>query len=954
MSIDVFAKSVVPLLKALGELYVRGQAIDPEPLFAERTVRQFNIGQPVFLANPCGRSARLKVEIMVDEPPQPQEAHNEPWPDCLGAVLSVLSDQTALPVENIGPDDRFLDELHLNSLAVSRIVSAAARMVGTSPPQMPTSFANASPRMLANALEELRNHGPLSSEIDRICSVRPWVDSFEMRWIDLANTPAEDSSIEWSTIDLREDADFGALPASTTGWCLRLKAPFSRRVAEALIAVSAEAAKRGVQHLAIVHYHAPISAFARSLALENAFQSVRVLGEIPPARDDAMIVSTLSKTTGKYTEFARSPDGSLKVPVFVLSQPCSNEVATGDPSDVVLAIGGARGIAAECVLQLGKRASGLILVGRSPVDTDEVQETLARAERAGIRCSYVSADASKLNDLTSGLDPAAGLIGKPTVLVYAAGLNEPMSISKVDAAAALRCLQPKMDAFSNAIAAAGPLLRRVITFGSLIGRIGLEGEAHYALANAAMTDAALAWTRAAPGRSALALEWSVWGGIGMGERLGTIERLASLGVDPISVDDAVAIFDHLVNSDASGAIAVTSRFGNPPDLFIGQVSLPCLRFVDRLLLHYPGKEIVFETDLSRGRDNYIDDHIIDGQRVLPGVIALEALAQVASCLCPLRIAAVSDVSFERAIQIGEAESVTIRIAAVKTGNKVEAALFVADDSFRAPAVRADFRFEATCKPGFGHSSPALLTGQEFDASALYGTLIFSSGRFKRIERFLYINSREVSAVLKPREETRWFGSFDSGDLLLWDPGAADACLHALQAAVPNRRVIPISVASVAFFSGGQPVSLHAIERSASPGTYTFDIDVRDAQGQIVQLWLAATFRDLNELNFADTIARVPHLAVPYLERSIREAFGDESIRIALVKGGAAINEQSRKEMALAQLGLDGKIDRRADGRPLLPDGAGSMTIAHHNGTTLAVSAQLRIGCDIETAMANDG
>ena len=55
-----------------------------------------------------------------------------------------------------GPDDRFLDDLHLNSLTVARLVTIAAKACGARPPSAPTEFANATPRILHDALRELK------------------------------------------------------------------------------------------------------------------------------------------------------------------------------------------------------------------------------------------------------------------------------------------------------------------------------------------------------------------------------------------------------------------------------------------------------------------------------------------------------------------------------------------------------------------------------------------------------------------------------------------------------------------------------------------------------------------------------------------------------------------------------------------------------------------------------
>ncbi|WP_192384025.1 type I polyketide synthase [Mesorhizobium silamurunense] len=949
LAIDAFGQSINPLLVTLGELHARGHCINCAPLFAERAIRQFDPAPSAFLTNPCGSAAVPGAQGPITNPMAVINVPVVATGDSLSRVLSVISTLTGLPQEAVGADDRFLEALHLNSLSVSRIVTAAANALGVRPPAVPTEFANATPRILASALDELREFGPSNGEGDRISGARLWVDTYAIRWVG-GSLSSDVDTAAWSTIRLSASSDSPLLPTSTEAWLLHLPHPFSRTCAEVLISVTAEASRRGVRHFAIVHKGSPISAFARSLALEGAFQTVRVVDFNEKLHTDETLTKALRACAGRYTELRVDSDGSLKTPEFVPLEPATDrESGAVGVGDVALIVGGGRGITAECSLELGKRGAALILVGRTAPENKEVSDTLARAHRLGINCTYVRADACDAVQLRSRLAPVFKTVGTPSVLVHAAAVNEPMRISNVDAATARRCLAPKIDAFDNALSCCGSYLRRIVTFGSLIGRIGLEGEAHYALANSALTDRALAWASSKRGRSALALEWSIWGGVGMGERLGTIDRLTTAGVDPISVDDALTVFNRLVESGASGAVAVTSRFGFPYGLDLGSTTLPSLRFVDRPVLHYPGKEIVLETEILPGRDRYLDDHIVGGHRVFPGVMALEALGQAALCLSPqARLASMERIVFERAIHVGDSGGVTIRLAAVRAEGRIETALFAADDNFLFAAVRATFRLGTGTSIGSKYQSDSLVEAESFDAGPLYGRLFFHSGRFRRVDRFLAVNSRSITATLTDNGPDGWFGSYEAAQTILWDPGLADACMHALQAAIPHRTVLPVSIDQIELVSHACPKIIRARERKARPGFYVFDIEAETAEGQIVQRWTRAAFQSIGEMDASDVIACEGQLITPFLERVARETFGDESIKIAVVRDQLG-SRQDRRNTALSMLKVSGCVDRRTDGRPIRIDGKGSITIAHRDSVTLAVTAKTMIGCDIETS-----
>ena len=121
--------------------------------------------------------------------------------------------------------------------------------------------------------------------------------------------------------------------------------------------------------------------------------------------------------------------------------------------------------------------------------------------------------------------------GAITAVIHGAGTNVPHLIDELDAAACRQTLAPKITGLENVLAAVtAARLRLLVTFSSIIGRIGLPGEADYALANEELTRLTERFQTIYPDCRCLALEWSVWSGVGMGERLGRIEILEYLGV----------------------------------------------------------------------------------------------------------------------------------------------------------------------------------------------------------------------------------------------------------------------------------------------------------------------------------------------------------------------------------------------------------------------------------------
>ena len=303
------------------------------------------------------------------------------------------------------------------------------------------------------------------------------------------------------------------------------------------------------------------------------------------------------------------------------------------PADVLLVTGGGKGIAAECALALA-RDSGvrLALLGRSRPKTDhDLAGNLERMTAAGVVFRYVPADVADPDAVRAAVREVEAALGPITAVVHGAGVNVPRLLGSLDEAGFLRTLAPKIQGARNILKAVdADRLKLLVTFGSIIARTGLRGEADYAVANEWLARLTEQFQQEHPRCRCLALEWSVWSGVGMGDRLGRIEALASQGITPIPPDQGVSQFRRLVASPQSAvAVVVSGRFGAPPTLAMERNELPLLRFLERPRVDYPGVELVVDAQLATETDPYLDDHVFQGERLFPAVLGLEAMAQAA-------------------------------------------------------------------------------------------------------------------------------------------------------------------------------------------------------------------------------------------------------------------------------------------------------------------------------------
>jgi enediyne polyketide synthase len=79
-------------------------------------------------------------------------------------------------------------------------------------------------------------------------------------------------------------------------------------------------------------------------------------------------------------------------------------------------------------------------------------------------------------------------------------------------------------------------------------------------------------------------------------------------------------------------VVVAGRFGQPPTIKMARPELPLRRFLERTRVYYPGVELIVDAELSIGTDLYLQDHVLQKQKIFPAVLGLEAMAQVAMAL----------------------------------------------------------------------------------------------------------------------------------------------------------------------------------------------------------------------------------------------------------------------------------------------------------------------------------
>jgi enediyne polyketide synthase len=771
--------------------------------------------------------------------------------------------------------------------------------------------------------------------------------------------------------------------------------------------------------LVVVQHRGGGGGFARSLCLERPAIHVWLLDlpeDVEPAHAASWVAAevaagwpsatpaptagtVIGAERGAWVEAHYDRAGVRRVPVLRL-RPTPRPGEAGPPADtggaaaalgglgprdVLLATGGGKGIGAECALGIA-RASGarLAIVGRSdPAADSELAANLARLATAGVQVLYVRADLGEPGQLGVALDRIAAELGPVTALLHAAGVNEPRRLEELDLDGLRRALAAKVAGVGHLLdLLADPRrgrLRLVVAFGSIIARTGLPGEAAYALANEWLARGLERFAASRPGCRCLVLDWSVWSGVGMGERLGTMEALRGQGIVPIPLDTGVeALLALLADPAARGALVVTGRFGSPPTLEVERHELPLLRFLERPRVFYPGVELVADTEISAATDPYLADHVFSGEPLFAAVVGLEAMAQAAVAVTGSRELPV----FERLellhpIAVAPERSTTLRLAALaREPGLVEVALRDSSTAFATDHFRVLCRFaargaaqpagggEASVEPRPCAALPRLALDPAVD---LYGGILFQAGRFRRVAGYRELCATACVAEIVPDGSVGWFGRYLPPTLLLGDPAVRDAAIHGIQACIPHAQLLPTGVERIWTRHLGSDESLlvSARERQRDGETFVYDLDILAADGALRERWQGLRLRAVARTRLPASWS-APLLA-PYVERRLEELLPHAGLRVALAAGqrggepaagesAADAGGRPGSEPVLARLlapsptGGTAILSHRLDGRPEVV-GLPQVSIAHAGrDLVLAVAGAARdrrLGCDLE-------
>ena len=301
-------------------------------------------------------------------------------------------------------------------------------------------------------------------------------------------------------------------------------------------------------------------------------------------------------------------------------------------------------------------------------------------EAAGGTAYYHSLDLRDGAKVAAVVDDIRQRYGRIDVLLHAGGLLIDRTLPNKEPAQFALVFDVKADGFFSLIKAAkGMPIGATVSFSSVAGRFGNNGQSDYSSANDLLCKISSSMRSWRPETRGIAIDWTAWGQIGMASRGSVPQIMEALGIDMLPPEAGVpTIRRELTYGDTRGELVVAGRLGawvaekdptggldvdkvnaelaqrKNPLLMVGQVKTYKL---------YGGIEV--ETPLDPKVQPFLFDHAPDaGTPWLPGVMGTEAMAELATMAAPgYRVAAVENEQFMGAFKFFRMEPRTLHLSA---------------------------------------------------------------------------------------------------------------------------------------------------------------------------------------------------------------------------------------------------------------------------------------------------
>lgn len=342
-----------------------------------------------------------------------------------------------------------------------------------------------------------------------------------------------------------------------------------------------------------------------------------------------------------------------------------NNISKISSSSVILVSGGARGITADCSIQLVKKyRCKLILVGRSRLlesepewakncdeeaelkkrilasfvtqgekptpakvqstfkaifNSREIKQTLAKIEQLGGKAEYIGVDLTNLSALKAAILSVVSKVGQITGIIHGAGALADRLIENKSERDFETVYSTKIEGLENLLNCVSiNQLDFLVLFSSFVAFFGNPGQADYSLANEILNKIAYFLQKKYPACHIVSIGWGPWDGGMVSPQLKKLFDRKNIDLIPVEVGSQMLV-DELSNDRAK-----------VPQIII--MSKPIVAENKQLVSQ--DRTFRIQRVLSLESNPFVLDHVIAHHPVLPAMCALSWLINSCEQLYP--------------------------------------------------------------------------------------------------------------------------------------------------------------------------------------------------------------------------------------------------------------------------------------------------------------------------------
>lgn len=762
--------------------------------------------------------------------------------DLSDIIYTLVEEKTGFSKSSLSMDLKLLDDLNMDSIKAGEFIGNLSEKCGISGKIDQTQHSNATLAEIADLIDQIRD----KSETMQGESQESYFEEKDPGWVrQFVMTPKTD--IDITSLQVATEAETLLITNNKTLYALNISKISSKDLTlkalqeksniilglqtsgttktdiETLHTITNLAITPNIKSITIIEdtkgTFIPASAFLASVHLENPSIKLRAITIDWSKTEKSKTLTTLSQVlatlpNAPHQRLYLNKKNQLHQLEATLHHNTPKKSKLGE-KDLILVTGGAKGITAECALELAKKYnSTMALVGSSPKpspeESSEIHRTLDAYRAENLSAEYYSCDVTDPKDVQTLIAEIESKQGKITALIHGAGINKPKRQDQVQVEDAIGECLPKVEGAKNLLAALkdNPL-KLIVGFSSIIGVTGMPGNAWYAYSNQALSDSLNAHKANHPETQVLSMAYSVWDEIGMGAKLGSTEGLKKLGIFPIPKKEGISAFMQLIDSETDNQeVIITAALGGLDTWYYPEYEKPeASRFLQNIERYTKDVYLRANPILSHEDDLYLRDHNFEGSYLFPTVFGLEAMAQAVAYLTgrqEYKELVIRDIHLDRPISVAQDAKEPIIIEAKvesyknNTPDKVYVTIRPKRTSIPDPYFSATFHLQ---EPPSKNPNALKLpkTPTKINAKTdLYGPILFQGPLFQRMGTIHELTDKTNLFEILPTDPEaliqKTYSPTIATPFILGDPYARDTLLQSVQASIPKDLSLPVSIA----------------------------------------------------------------------------------------------------------------------------------------------------------------